>query len=243
MRVRVQTLVDALTSPPGAHSYRAIIPLIGWEVFRELYDLRKPILDALQKYNAVHIFDGRYIITLIKYGNYVEVDRMDAGSFFLVRYVPVLRGGAEIGMVEPHVWILLLEHGTLEVHEVRRITDVKVVLAKIKSVIEKDGAMNPAALFIDARIRDVNEELLQLALRSIEDGVEYLRGLITDVIAAMFHHAGDVFNIFVERLKERWGPLLEALRISVEDVIVAETKEVARAKAVEEALKEMEELH
>jgi len=230
----MQTLVDALTSPPGSAPYKAIIPLIGWEVLREIYDVRKPALDALQKYGQVYILYGRYVISLAKHGEYVDVGRMNAGEFFLV-YFPALRGGAEVGLVEPHVWILV-ERGA-KVYEVHSVSDVKAVLAEIKRIVVEDDATKGAALHIDARIRDINEALLQMAVRNIEGGAEYLRGLIIDTIASVFRHADkEVFDALIERLEGRWKPLLEALGISVKDVIGAEVRETAEAGATAERL-------
>lgn len=243
MRIRTQTLLDALTSPPGSSSYKMAIPLVGWETFQLLYDLRRPILNALRQYGQIYIFDGRYVTSLIKYGNYVGVDRVAVDAFFLT-HLPLLRGGEEVGMVEPHLWILL-RFGRAETYEVRRVADVKAVFAEIKRIVENDDAVKIAALYIEARIKDLDEELLKIALDNIERGAGYLRGLISDTIAAMLHYADkDVFHTFVKRLKEQWRPILETLGVKVEDIIAAEAKEAAKAgnQAVAEKLEVLDDL-
>jgi len=246
MRVRMQTLLDALTSPPGSASYQEIIPLIGWEALRTIYDHRKSILDALQRYHyhRIYIFDGRHIVGLVRYGNYVEVSREPVKAFFIT-YVPILREGEEIGMVEPQLWIIETEYGGVKIYEVRRVADIKTVLAEIKRMVEEDDEVRIAALFIEEKIKWINEDLVKIAHKNIERGVGYLRGLISDTIAALFHHADtEVFLEFTKSLKERWGPLLEALGIRVEDVIATEVREAMRTgdQAVAEKLRTLKEL-
>jgi len=244
IRVRVQTLLDALTSPPGSAPYQAIIPLIGWEALRTIYDHRKLILDALQRYNQIYIFDGRHTVSLVKYGNYVEVGRVPVDAFFIT-YVPILREGEEIGLAEPQLWILEMRYGEIKSYEVRRVADVKAVLAEIKRMVEEDEKVYVATLFIEEKIKWLNEDLMKIAFKNIERGVDYLKGLIADTIAALFHHTdAETFLTFVRRLKERWGPLLEALGIRVEDVIAAEVKEAMKAgnQAIAEKLEVLKEL-
>jgi len=235
MKVRIQTLLDALLSPPDSSSYRAIISLIGWETFQQLYDLKKLILSALQKYGLIYIFDDRYVTKLIKYGSYVDVDRVRVDVFFLT-FLPALKRGEEIGMVEPHLWVLL-ERGEAKSYEVRNVADVKAVFAEIKRVVENDDEVKTAVLHIEARIRDLDEELLAIASDNIERGVAYLRGLIADTIAALMYNADkEVLHMFVKRLKERWGLLFEAL--SIKDLIAAEAR--AGNQAIVEVLKELD---
>jgi len=244
MRVKKQTLWDALTSPPGSAPYREIIPLIGWETLRTIYDHRKLILEGLQKYNEIYVFDGRYVTKLVKYGNYVEVSRMQADAFFLI-YVPILKGGEEIGLVEPQLWIIEMKYGEIKSYEVRRVADVKTVLAEVKRMVEEEDKMHVVALFIEEKIKWLNEDLMKIAFRNIEYGVGYLRGLIADTIAALFHYADkEAFLAFVRRLKEQWGPLLEALGIRLEDVIATEVKEAMKAgnQAIAEKLEVLKEL-
>jgi len=240
MRVRMQTLLDALFSPPGSSSYKAVIQLIGWETFQRLYDLKKPILSALQKYSQTYIFDGCHVTKLIKYGNYVDVDQVRVDLFFLT-FLPVLKRGEEVGMVEPHLWILL-ERGEVKSYMVRNIADVKAVFAEIKRIVENDDEVKTAALHIEARMRDLDEELLAIAFDNIEHGVSYLRGLIADTIAALMYSADkDVLHTFVKRLRGQWEPLLEAL--NVKDVIAAEVKEAVKADGrIAEKLEALKEL-
>jgi len=88
------TLQDAPASPPGSSPYRAAAPLIGLETFQLLYDFRKPTLAALSKCGETRILDGRRAAGLIKYGKYVEVDRVAANALLLA-HLPVLNGGGE----------------------------------------------------------------------------------------------------------------------------------------------------
>jgi len=239
MRIRIQTLTEALLSPPGSDSYKATIPLIGWETFQWLYDLRKIVLDALRKYSQIYILDGHYVIRLIKYGRYVDVERIYVNLFFIA-YVPVLKGGEEVGMVEPHAWVLLLDYGKVEVYEVRNVADVKAVLERIRDAVKNNTA---AVLQIENKLKDLEEELLKIALDSIERGIGYLRGLIADVVASLLYNADkEALSVFVSRLKEQWGSLLELL--DVKSIIAAEVREAMNAsdKAVAEKLNVLKEL-
>jgi len=237
MRVKIQTLTEALSSPPGSSPYRAIIPLISWEVFQTLYDIRKILLDALQKYAQIYVLEGRHVIRLIKYGNYVDVERIHVDLFYIA-YVPMLKGGEEVGMVEPHLWVLLLD-GKVEAHEVRNFAEVKAVLERLRHEVKSNTV---TVLQIENTLKDLEEELLKIALDSVERGVGYLRGLVADVIASLLYNVDkDVLNTFVSRLKEQWGPLLEML--DVKSVIVAEVKEVVKVdNRIAEKLEALEEL-
>lgn len=184
------------------------------------------------------MFDGRYVVRLIRYSNYIDIERLNVELFYIA-YVPVLKGGEEVGMVEPHLWVLLLDYGEIEVYEVRNVVDVKTILEKIKRVVKNNTV---AVLQIEAKVRDLDTELLEIAFNNVEHGASYLRGLIADTIMALVYNVDkDTLCMFVKQLKEQ-EPLLEALKIK--DLIVAEVMEVMKTgnKAIVEKLEVLKEL-
>jgi len=233
-KITLETFVSALSGEEWARD--VVVGAFGKEAFESVYEARDVLLKLIKRRTAVYVLDGYYVV-YIYVDKYVEVERKRL-SEVLMFYLPLDFSGFEVGKTYLHYWVIL--RPGLRVYEVRNVADIRSLFSEIVQVLsDTDGEETSTIIqaHMDAALRMINEFMLEKAISNVQYGVDFLRGLLTDTIVSLLLYGDEkTVSMFIDHIKERYGPLIEALDIM--NAVKDEVKEIMRMGRFDEVLLE-----